>query len=253
MDNLTDDDVEMACTASDRLQTINRRAVVDRGALALADKLQRAAVEIRRRRAAQITNVERVRVAVRKAAFDTLCAAGIDKECAPIAGDIADRVVAQLTEVSAATAESIASRVVTQLTAPPPATGEVVVASLLDHLPVASDLGHPSYREADVRALPGVEVVEFGGGELGLLAVATRPGPLWIEFALLAWCATESPGPGTPEVRHYTRVFDGQGAGGALRELRHTYWGDPANGGYLFYPSRRLVAEAMEVLGRWFD
>lgn len=51
MSDLTDDELNMATTVSDRLQAINHRAYVDRESLGLADRLQRAAVEIRRHRA----------------------------------------------------------------------------------------------------------------------------------------------------------------------------------------------------------
>lgn len=44
----------------------------------------------------QRAGAERVRSVVRDAAFNLLCQAKIDKECAPIAGDIADRVAAEL-------------------------------------------------------------------------------------------------------------------------------------------------------------
>jgi hypothetical protein len=64
MSDLTDDDLELACTVSDRLQTLNHRAYIDREALALADRLQRAAIEVKRHRAAVRADRERVRAAV---------------------------------------------------------------------------------------------------------------------------------------------------------------------------------------------
>lgn len=127
--------------------------------------------------------------------------------------------------------------------------GADLTVPILDDVPQTDpELGHPSYAERDVRAIPRAEVVEFEGGDLGLLVLVTRQDGLWIDFALLAWCGTDDAG-----VRHYQRVLRGEGAGPPLRELRHTYWGDPDNGGYLFYANRRLIAEAMAVLGRWFD
>lgn len=45
-------------------------------------------------------------------------------------------------------------------------------------------------------------------------------------------------------------VFHGNGPSGALRELRHTYWGE---NGYIFYPHGVLIASAFEALREWFD
>lgn len=45
-------------------------------------------------------------------------------------------------------------------------------------------------------------------------------------------------------------VFSGNGPSDALRELRHTNWGD---GGYLFDPPARVIAAAFEALKEWFD
>lgn len=51
MSDLTDDELELALTVGDRLEAMNRRAYVDREALAIARRLQRAAIEVRRHRA----------------------------------------------------------------------------------------------------------------------------------------------------------------------------------------------------------
>jgi len=45
-------------------------------------------------------------------------------------------------------------------------------------------------------------------------------------------------------------VFHGSGPSGALRELRHTYWGE---NGYIFYPHGALIASAFAALKEWFD
>lgn len=70
---LTDDELKMALTVSDRLQTLNHRAYVDREALALADRLQRAAMEVERHRAAVAAGRERVRAVVRDISYIEIC------------------------------------------------------------------------------------------------------------------------------------------------------------------------------------
>lgn len=51
----------------------------------------------------------------------------------------------------------------------------------------------------------------------------------------------------------YEVVFHGRGTSDPLRELRHTYWGEADNAGYIFYPHAKLITDAFRVLGRWFD
>lgn len=46
-------------------------------------------------------------------------------------------------------------------------------------------------------------------------------------------------------------VFYGEGPSGALRELRHTYWGDEH--GYIFYVHADIVIAALNALREWFD
>lgn len=64
MSDLTDDDLELAVTVGDRLRAANRRAYVDRDTLNLADRLQRAALELQRNRAAVAADRERIRTTV---------------------------------------------------------------------------------------------------------------------------------------------------------------------------------------------
>lgn len=45
-------------------------------------------------------------------------------------------------------------------------------------------------------------------------------------------------------------VFAGNGPSGALRELRHTNWGER---GYLFDPPAKVIAAAFKALAEWFD
>lgn len=49
------------------------------------------------------------------------------------------------------------------------------------------------------------------------------------------------------------RVLHGRGFSGALRELRHTYWGESSNAGYIYYLNGKLIANALAALREWFD
>lgn len=70
----------------------------------------------------------------------------------------------------------------------------------------------------------------------------------WIDWALLSWVSGPStPGDG-PE--QYSVTMHGSGAGGILRESRHTYFGDK---GYVFYVSPKTIAWAFDCLREWFD
>lgn len=89
-------------------------------------------------------------------------------------------------------------------------------------------------------------VVELDGGCGGI--VALRIGELHVSFVVLQWHSSDDKG-----VSHFERLFHGSGPSGYLRELRHTFWGEPDNGGYIFYPSAKLIADAFRVLGEWFD
>lgn len=99
MSDLTDEELEMACTVSDRLQTINHRAYVDREALAMADRLQRAAAEIGRHRTAIAADNEMVRAVVREAVRAVSAEVPGRDVWYPVehASAVADRVAEQLT------------------------------------------------------------------------------------------------------------------------------------------------------------
>ncbi len=45
-------------------------------------------------------------------------------------------------------------------------------------------------------------------------------------------------------------VFHGEGPSGALRELRHTWWGD---NGYVFYPNADIICNSLQFLKKYFD
>lgn len=47
-----------------------------------------------------------------------------------------------------------------------------------------------------------------------------------------------------------TLQFHGKGLSGALRECRHTYWGED---GYIFYPNGKVISEAFKELSIYFD
>lgn len=67
MSDLTDEELELACTVGTRLEIANHRAYVDRESLSLAGRLQRAAIEIKRHRSARAANAERVKAVVKEA------------------------------------------------------------------------------------------------------------------------------------------------------------------------------------------
>lgn len=85
-------------------------------------------------------------------------------------------------------------------------------------------------------------------GNQAVLAVKTR-GDL-IDFAVFEWhySAGSSEPPGTPPA--HTLLFHGSGVSGALRECRHTYWGED---GYVHYLNFAVVEAAFRELRRWFD
>lgn len=110
----------------------------------------------------------------------------------------------------------------------------------------------PAYAEADIRkhATKVVELIPGStgrGAPGGLLAVHVED--TCVSFVVFYFMTSDIDG-GNAE---YGRVFHGYGFSGALRELRHSYWGEPENQGYIFYPSARLIAEAFEALNEWFD
>ena len=121
---------------------------------------------------------------------------------------------------------------------------------MIEHLTTVREDNRIAYRDADIRA-HATEVHDLG--QNGLLAVLIQD-ELWVSFAVFSF---ES-GPSTVENDViegilWNRVFHGSGPTGVLRELRHTYWGEPDNSGYIFYPSATLITMAFEKLKTWFD
>lgn len=121
--------------------------------------------------------------------------------------------------------------------------------SVIDRLTVVLDHnGDPTYAEPEIRAV-ATHLIEL---RPGLLAVIEED--IHVEVALFRWAG----GPATKdgievEPAYYERVFHGGGPSGSLRELRHTYWGEPNNSGYIFYPNGALICAAFQHLKRWFD
>lgn len=70
-----------------------------------------------------------------------------------------------------------------------------------------------------------------------------------VHFAVMEWESSNHDG---SDVR-YRLVFHGEGFSGRLRELRHSWWGEPDNAGYMYYPSFEVLSAALTALQKWFD
>lgn len=109
----------------------------------------------------------------------------------------------------------------------------------------------PVYWEPEIRAI-ATTVVDLPGG---LLAVVENGGDdTWTHVALFQWVS----GPATQngvevEPNCYEHIMRGEGPAHVLRELRHTYWGEPANSGYIHFPHGELITAAFKALEKWFD
>jgi hypothetical protein len=102
------------------------------------------------------------------------------------------------------------------------------------------------YDEAQVRTMAH-ECFEL---DSGVLAVDCEDG-INVNFAVFAFHSGPSTRDGVAvDGAKLQVVFHGSGPSGALRELRHTHWGE---GGYVFYPNAKLIAAAFAALTRWFD
>lgn len=124
------------------------------------------------------------------------------------------------------------------------------MSELLDRLtPAPNHQGDPLYAEADIRshATEVFELCRTNGGYGGLLAVLVDD--LIVSVALFDFAEGDIDGKNA----QYERVFHGSGPSGNLRELRHTYWGDPKRAGYIYYVDASMIREAFDVLEKWFD
>jgi hypothetical protein len=104
----------------------------------------------------------------------------------------------------------------------------------------------PIYSGKHIRELATVVVNLEGQGLLAVLEDGIH-----ISFAVFRW--EQGSASGDPPDEWYQRVFHGSGPSGSLRELRHTYWGETDNSGYIFYAPGKLIADAFKQLERWFD
>ncbi len=112
--------------------------------------------------------------------------------------------------------------------------------------PSPTDASIPLYDVATIRRI-ATRCIDLPRD--GILAVLIED--VHVSFAVFAFAMGESTRNGVvvdgPKVDF---VFSGSGPAGALRELRHTQWGE---NGYLHYPSATLIAAAFAALGEWFD
>lgn len=79
----------------------------------------------------------------------------------------------------------------------------------------------------------------------GLLVLKQKE-DYWLDFAVLEFHCSNS----DDTSKMYSMIFYGSGTLGALRECRHTYWGEE---GYLFYPDGKLITAAFLELSEYFD
>jgi hypothetical protein len=124
------------------------------------------------------------------------------------------------------------------------------MAELIDLLPVTKNHNDDPYYAVDDLRKHATTVINLEGR--GLLAVLEDG--IHISFVVTTFAEGPSTQDGQivgPEL--HERVFHGSGPSGALRELRHTFWGEQDNGGYIFYPSAKLITDAFHQLNRWFD
>lgn len=103
------------------------------------------------------------------------------------------------------------------------------------------------YRWEDLMAVPGIQVVPLDEHEGGWLLVHDRDG--WIDFALVEFAMSDDSG----SERSVSLVWSGSGPGDGLRELRHSYFGDKSQPGYVFYLSMDRMEAAFKHLRRYFD
>lgn len=101
---------------------------------------------------------------------------------------------------------------------------------------------HPPNRAWTMQEIESVSTnVRDDAGEV---LVAVREEGIKVEFVVLSWCSASDQG------SEYEHVFHGYGYSGALRELRHSYWGED---GYIFYPQASVITSALTMLKEWFD
>ena len=92
----------------------------------------------------------------------------------------------------------------------------------------------------------GFEVRELPGGGWLVLQRDADPENTWLRFAVLDFLSSDIGGGNSLA----TCLFYGDGPVGALRECRHTYWGE---NGYVFYLPGKLIAAALHALSEFYD
>ena len=107
-------------------------------------------------------------------------------------------------------------------------------------------LNEPTYSLLKIKSV--FEVVELIE-ENAWLVLKWDEEKLWLHFAVLEF-HSQIYGEENIEL---TQCFHGEGPSGALRECRHTYWGEKDNGGYIFYPKKRTIIAALDELSKYFD
>lgn len=116
---------------------------------------------------------------------------------------------------------------------------------LTPHAPAAG--GHDDcYYLDDIRALPGVEVHTLR--EEKLYAAVHGAGTHWVSVAIFEWSG-ESDERGV----EVTLLWDAEGTGEGLRELRHSNFGQRHHEGYVFYANLNNIRAACDFLARYFD
>ncbi len=111
--------------------------------------------------------------------------------------------------------------------------------------PVGGTANPKLYKVAEVRALPGV-VFHEPISEVYVAVLPPADGGVSVAFAAFEWVAEDDDG------GYASLMFRGDGTGGNLRELRHTYWG-PERDGYVFYMHLAKTIAALGVLKTYFD
>jgi hypothetical protein len=121
---------------------------------------------------------------------------------------------------------------------------------LFDKLtPFIDHRGEPAYRDAEIRAA-ATHVIQLCDRDLlAVLEQHVQENHFAVSFVVFEFMMSNTDG--TDVV--YGRVFHGNGYSGTLRELRHSFWGEADNDGYIFYPSASLIGAAFKELERWFD